>query len=384
MASVPPKYPCCHLQLHNLYCSACLQEGINLHKEALKNIQGQIDAIVSKSKDLLAGVKQPSSSRNTPTRGIYAWKHLRSEVAEREKRCAKLKGKIIINDQTISTVLIKEAISVFGIRKNSVGEWTIAGLNLPSPDAFRLYSSTHINAALLHSIHLLALITAYLSVTLPFTPTSPPPYESRHIGRQVMKANTPFVSTTKWRDKNVLWMSSTASIASKIKSRKSLSASKLFSQPNISAIIAKSMTKHRQFLTSFAVLSFSVAYLAWSQGVPGIGIREGEGEEYRDESDDDNPRPTSRAASVNPDSVLISATSILELIAAVAISPELGHKAHEPGTSRSVRHLGFGLDVAKVIQSVLSADENRCGIKPAEGSGEELSEGWDLLDGTGS
>ncbi|OCF78373.1 hypothetical protein I204_00313 [Kwoniella mangroviensis CBS 8886] len=426
--ALPPRCPCCHQQQHPLYCAACLREGIALHNEALKNIQAQIDSIIANATILLNGPQDPTGSRNI-IRGQNAWRTVRAEVDEKEQRCAELRrtirnkeskietSKKRISDRTISQrranlnslqssakpeasfrnaikrceeqqrdigyhiinarrVLVREAVNVFGLKKKSIGEWTIAGLTLPSPDALRLYPSTHINAALLHTIHLVSLITSYLSITLPFTPTPPSPFESRHIGRPTMKASTPFVGTTKWRDKNVLWMSSTASIASKLKSRGSLSASKVFAQPNISGIIAKSMNKHRQFLTSFALFSFSVAYMAWSQGVQGIGIPDGQ--DYRDDSDEDNP---SRTASINPDSILISATSILELIAAISSSPDLGRRTHEPGTSHVLRHLGFGLDVAKVVQSVLSSEENRWGVKPTEGSGEDFSEGWDLLDG---
>ncbi|WVQ63044.1 uncharacterized protein L199_001195 [Kwoniella botswanensis] len=354
--ALPPRCPCCHQQQHPLYCAACLREGIALHNEALKNIQAQIDSIIANAAILLNGSQNSTSSRNI-IRGQNAWRTVRAEMDEKEQRCAELRRAIRNRESKIET--IREAVNVFGLKKKSIGEWTIAGLTLPSPDALRL-----------------SLITSYLSITLPFTPTPPPPFESRHIGRPTMKANTPFVGTTKWRDKNVLWMSSTASIASKLKSRSSLSASKVFAQPNISGIIAKSMNKHRQFLTSFALFSFSVAYMAWSQGVQGIGIPDGQ--DYRDDSDEDNP---SRTASINPDSILISATSILELIAAMSSSHDLGRRTHEPGTSHVLRHLGFGLDVAKVVQSVLSSEENRWGVKPTEGSGEDLSEGWDLLDG---
>ncbi|WVW79679.1 hypothetical protein I302_101648 [Kwoniella bestiolae CBS 10118] len=419
MINQTPECPCCQQRQHPLYCAACLREGIALHNEALKNIQAQIDSIVAKATSTLGGPPQSTASISTQ-KGLTAWRLLRAELDDKERRCADLKRLIRQRENNILTgdalhqrrsnletlrsspspeitlknaikrcedeqrtasyhivnarrVLVREAVNVFGLSKGAVGEWTIAGLTLPSPDALRLYPSTHVNAALFHTIHLLALITSYLSINLPFSPTPPPPLESRHVGRPSMKANTPFVGTTKWRDKNVLWMSSTASVASKLKTRSSLSASKIFAQPNISAIIAKSTNKHRQFLTSFALLSFSVAYLAWSQGVQGIGIRDGQ--DYPDDSDEDDPKqPT------NPDSVLISTTSILEMIAALSTSPDLGRRTHEPGTNHVLRHLGFGLDVAKVVQSVLSSEEKRWGVKPANGSGEDLSEGWDLLD----
>ncbi|WVF66733.1 hypothetical protein IAT40_001475 [Kwoniella sp. CBS 6097] len=525
-SNLPPRCPWCQLQQHPLFCTSCLQESISMYKKTLRNIRTAIDESTQKSKILLAGgqVVQATPSPGPiprlkalalagPSRGVNAWRQLRADVADKERRCAQLKKDIAEREARISrartavaessitlrranlfkvksqsspvialqndikryrirqaevsskilkarSVLVKEAVAIFRIRQRSTGEWEIATLVLPSPEAFRLFPSVNINAALSHTIHLLSLLTTYLSITLPFIPTPPPPLEKRHIGRPLMRANTPFVGTTKWRDRNVLWMSSTASIASKVKtsstgsrdSRKSIKAnppqgsmamatstllsmtsnmslqsSKLFAaqpQPSITAVLEKSMNKHRQFLTSFALLSFSVAYLAWSQGVMTVGIldRGGDGENLRakdkdrnkdkdkdkEDSDDENPymfngfskpRPPSRTQSRQSStptptptptpsnsnsnsnsSTMISATSILELIAALAGSPGLGRKTHEPGTSHVVQHLGFGLDVAKVVQSVLSAEEGRWGTRKDDGSGEELSEGWDLLD----
>nr|XP_019012363.1 uncharacterized protein I206_03210 [Kwoniella pini CBS 10737]OCF51144.1 hypothetical protein I206_03210 [Kwoniella pini CBS 10737] len=425
MSAEEPKCSCCHLRQKTLYCPACLHEGINLHNEALKDIQAQINALITRSTFTIDSPSVSSHTRTPQLHKLNDWRRLRAEVAEKEQRCCGLRERIAERERAIGNsrnvkasgniakrrsnlravpsseprirfaiqhcqseqhatayhiinarrVLVQEAVAVFGLNKRPKGEWAIAGIVLPAPDAFRLYPSTHINAAISHVIHLLTLVTSYLSITLPFTPIPQPPFESKHIGRPLMKANTPFVSTTKWRDKNVLWMSSTASVVSKGKSRNSLSASKILPQSNMSALLANSIAKHRQFLTSFALLSYSVSYLAWSQGVQGIGIREEE--EYREESDEETAQ---RSQPVNPNTILISATSILELIHSLSVSPGLGQRAHEPGTNKVVRHLGFGLDVAKVVQNVISAEEHRWGTKQGEGSGEDLSEGWDLLD----
>ncbi|WVR04099.1 hypothetical protein IAU60_001098 [Kwoniella sp. DSM 27419] len=433
MASTTPRCPCCQQQQRPLYCAGCLQEGIALHDENLRAIQSEIDAVIQRSRHLLegAGPSSPTaeSSSSCSGRGVLAWRELRADVAARERRCAALRQKAFASVRqrsqelrseitrrraTLNTarsapspafkfsnaikrckvqqqvtashivharrVLVREAVAVFGVRKRTSGDWEIAGLILPSPDAFRLYPSANINAGLTHTVHLLSLITSYLAISLPFVPTPPPPLEKAHIGRPIMRANLPFVGTTKWRDKHVLWMSSTASVSSKMKSRMSLSSSRILTRPNVSAIIVKSTYKHRQFLTSFALLAFSIAYLAWSQNVPGIGIRDQD--DYHDDSDDEAPRRPGphKKGNSSPSSVLISATSVLELISALAASPSVGRRTHEPGTDHVLKHLGFGLDVAKVVQTVLSSEENRWGTKPDEGSGEDLSEGWDLLD----
>ncbi|KAK8843936.1 hypothetical protein IAR55_006728 [Kwoniella newhampshirensis] len=412
-----PQCPCCQLSQNPLYCPACLQEGINLHKELLRNLQIHIDSLIQQSRQLLEG---------PPARSVNAWRELRAEVANRGRRCANLKRDIAVRESGISTarqgtqakdkdhksrratlqslrtapsvalrlehalkrirfqqqdatsrivharqVLVREALSVFGLHQNSRRDWEIAGIVLPSPEVFRLHPSASINGAISHTVHLLSLITSYLSITLPFIPTPPPPASLRHVGRTLIKANTPFLGTTKWRDKHVLWMSSTASIPSKSRMTNKTTM--------LSSTITKSISKHRQFLTSFALLSFSVAYLAWSQGVPGIGIR---GEDDGEESDEEerSSRPESRtSAPTSQSTVLVSATCILQLIHALSVSPTLGQKAHEPGGITMLPHLGFGLDVAKVVQTVLSAEENRWGTRLAEGPGDQ-SEGWDLLD----
>jgi hypothetical protein len=180
--------------------------------------------------------------------------------------------------------------------------------------------SAMINAALMHSIHLVTLITRYLSVALPFVPATVVP----HVGRPVMKPNVPFVGTTRFRDRHMLWMSSRPAAAS-----------------------ARFRTKHRHFLTSFGLFAHSIAYLAHTQGVPNIGLFDG----------------------------AISPSEVLRLLHEISISPGLGHFSHEPGSVNTSPHLLFGLDVNKVVEAVLQGEEARCGGL----EGEELSEGWDLV-----
>lgn len=201
-----------------------------------------------------------------------------------------------------------------------------------------------------------------------------------------MKANLPFVSTTKWREKHVLWMSSTASVSSKIKPQSTPAISNLSSQPSICSIIAKSTSKHKQFLVSFALLSFSIAYLAWSQDVPGIGIRgdvdddDDAGVLFNEESKVAQGHSVSVESSVT-ENALISPASVLRLIHAITQSPTLGHRSHDPGGARSLKHLGFGLDVSKLVSTILRAEELQWDLKGDTEAGDDiLSEGWDLLD----
>jgi hypothetical protein len=159
------------------------------------------------------------------------------------------------------------------------------------------------------------MLTRYHSVTLPFLPTFP---RLPHVGRPVIRANTPFLNTTKYRDKHVLWMSSTAGRDDH-----------------------KALAKFRQFLSAFALLAHSVAYLAWSQGVEGIGIEEETGARVR-----------------------VPATSVLRLLAELARSDRLGSRSHEPGTNL-LNHLGYSLDVGKVLEAVI---------------GPEDDQGWDIVE----
>lgn len=174
-------------------------------------------------------------------------------------------------------------------------------------------SHVEINAAIGHTVHLFLLILRYLSITPPFVVSYP---RQTHVGRPFLRANTPLLNTTKFREKAILWMSSTAQ---KRDSRASL--------------------KHRHFLTAFALLSHSIAYLAWTQGVEGVGV--------------------------GTIDVGVSATAVLELLQRIAHSPTLGMRSHEPGTA-TLGHLGFSLDVNAVVDYV-TRDED------------EVEHGWDIV-----
>ena len=101
----------------------------------------------------------------------------------------------------------------------------------------------------------------------------------------------------------------------------------------------RNLAKHTQYLTAYALLSHSIAYLAWTQGVEGIGILD--------------------------EGVKTSATAVLALLKAIATSPTLGVLSHEPGP---LNHLGFGLDVWKVVSAIIVADAT---LEDSE---------WDMVD----
>lgn len=198
-----------------------------------------------------------------------------------------------------------------------------------------VHRSTRINAALAHVLHLLSLMTRYLGVDLPFYPVQ----QRAHVGRPRMKANIPFIGTTRFHDEPVLWMSSTARVDTADK--------------------PKTQIKHRRFLTAFALLAHSVAYLAHTQGTTGVGI------------------PIDSQPSTAHDA-RIPVWSILHLIDALAESPLLGGFSHEPGSLRSAPHMLYGLDVVKVVGSIIRSEERRWGSHKLDAS--DLSEGWDLME----
>lgn len=95
----------------------------------------------------------------------------------------------------------------------------------------------------------------------------------------------------------------------------------------------------------------------------------------RDSDDEDDVMPLPVASGP-----LVAPTSILELISLIAVSPTLGLRAHEPGTSDTLRHMGFGLDVKRVVRAVFKAEKAQWGVRGGEDGQEQLSEGWDLME----
>lgn len=338
-------------------------------------------------------VRERQDTLQTAQRARLSPADLRAQIAFVRAQHREV-GKRIIQARR---VLVREVVDVFGVQRRK--GWEIAGIELPAPENFRcafpplfhgqhtadrtVHPSMSINAAFMHTIHLLALLTRYLSIEVPFEPTPQAPLELVHVGRPAMKANVPFLSTSKWREKHVLWMSSTASLAGQLK-KTSNSAAR---QAAVAGILAKSYKKHRASLTAFALLAHSVAYLAYTQGVPGIGLRD-DGSRGDSEDEDENMGGGGGGAGAGgaggqmtaASGVLLQPTAVLELISLLAESPTLGCRAHAPGTSDVLRHMGFGLDVKKVVATVLAAEDQRWGVRPGQEGKEELSEGWDLLD----
>ena len=183
-----------------------------------------------------------------------------------------------------------------------------------------------INAAIGHILNLVALLVRYLSIALPFVPEFP---KRMFVGRPIIKENSPFLNTTKYRDAYALWMSSTANKDD-----------------------AKSRGKYRSFLQAFALLSQSISYLAWTQGVQGVGLDDVDGADRK------------------PKDVKILATSLLRLLRAMADSSGLGMRAHEPGFG-ALAHLGFSLDVVQVVSSTLDTEVTE---------DVDHSEDWDIVE----
>lgn len=206
-----------------------------------------------------------------------------------------------------------------------------------------VYPREHINGVLLHIVDLVILLSQYLAVTLPYTPTF---VGLQDVGDPIVRANPPFNSGVEYRDTFVLRMSSTALASTKKRH------------------INSARNKHRAFLTAYALLAHSVAYLAWSQGVSGIGVPQREVIHDLDSNEEARKLPDPQ--------VSIPVTNILQTLHALIESPLLGRKSHLPGVQQ-MRDLGFSLDVRQVVNWVLAADDARWG-------GGEQSEEWDLVE----
>lgn len=132
-----------------------------------------------------------------------------------------------------------------------------------------------------HTLQLLDLFTRYLHVSLPFEP------ETKK--RLLMVPNLPFINTTKYRDKTLYL--------------------------HLSRSQSSGQKSYRSFITSYALLSHAIAYLAWTQGAA----------EERD-----------------------IGGNLVNLVD----SPSLGYKSHL-GPKR-MRSLAFSLDVHDVVAQVLA------------------------------
>ncbi|ORX36443.1 UV radiation resistance protein and autophagy-related subunit 14-domain-containing protein [Kockovaella imperatae] len=346
--------PCCEIQQPAQYCSQCLREGVATHHRLSHSLRAQCaSSIVTSSQILTEG-----------SRSLDVWRRIRAEVALAERRVRRLVQKIqsieselagdvpdpfrvqrrhqkpTMTDRDVEArhqeiiqrqsdvdhrlvharrVLVKEAVTVFGLQDGDIP--SIAGLPVPLHYDLRKQPSFMMNAAISHVIHLLRMLSIYLSIALPFQPDYPKHF---HVGRPIIRANLPFLQTSKYREAYPLWISSTAWKTD-----------------------LKSRAKHRNFLQTFGLLAHSVSYLAWSQGVQGIGI-----------PDD------------SIDSVQIPVTSLVRLLRTTADSPSLGHRAHEPGTA-FLPHLGFGLDVSRVVAWT--------SVTESADDGEQTDE-WDVVE----
>ncbi|KAI5118893.1 hypothetical protein M0805_002809 [Coniferiporia weirii] len=209
--------------------------------------------------------------------------------------------------------LVQELVDVFavvevggrpasGVRAATHGEWAIGGLVLPVPGDMRRYPPAQINAALTFTIHFLGLLTFYLGTRLPFQIT----WSGGKLGVGIPEIRAGKGSESggwaRWTVRNPLHLplslsssnspppSSPASptlsprqpaspyppyppapALSSSSRRDSLSSSMSPLQPT------QTSTTPASFPTAFAMLLYSVAYLAHTQGadVPLAGAAAG-------------------------------------------------------------------------------------------------------------
>ncbi|KAH8110290.1 UV radiation resistance protein and autophagy-related subunit 14-domain-containing protein, partial [Phellopilus nigrolimitatus] len=210
--------------------------------------------------------------------------------------------------------LVQELVDVFavvevggrpaaGVRAATRGEWAIGGLVLPVPGDMRRYPPAQINAALTFTIHFLGLLTFYLGIRLPFQIT----WSGGKIGVGIPEICAGKGSESggwaRWTVRNPLHLplsSSSTSPAPFVPSSPpssprattapyppyppapALSASmrrdSLSSSTTSGSPVVQTSTTPASFPTALAMLLYSVAYLAHTQGadVPLAGAAAGE------------------------------------------------------------------------------------------------------------
>ncbi|PAV20666.1 hypothetical protein PNOK_0329300 [Pyrrhoderma noxium] len=293
--------------------------------------------------------------------------------------------------------LVQELVDVFavvevggrpaaGVRAATRGEWSIGGLVLPVPGDMRRYPPVHINAALTFTIHFLGLLTFYLGVRLPFQIT----WSGGKLG-----VGIPEISAIKgadsggwarWTVRNPLHLPLSASSIQAISSPPTSTSSSPTASPRLasdphyppqpsaplsssshhdslnSSVASLQMGQtntNASFSTALAMLLYSVAYLAHTQGAD---------------------IPLSVAA----------AGELLRTLWGICCSAELGHRSHDthplllPPTPSS-----FTLDFRQLLQAIAADPTSpplRARPRKADASRRnrdyivEEEDGWEVVD----
>lgn len=250
------------------------------------------------------------------------------QLAQQEARSATLAGELA---QT-RALLAHHLLGVFQIA-HVRGEWTVGGLALPVPGDMRRFPAEHINAALLHTLHFVRVLTYYLGVKLPF--------ELAHDAQQPWIRAGPggeHGGWAKWTHRQPLFLRPSGSASP---------SSSSSSSPGARALPQESFT------TGLTMLMYNVAYLAHTQGLE-IGLAQ--------------------------------AGEVLRNLWAICKSPDVGRRSHEtrPGLPPPTPP-DFKLDFAQLLQ-VTSATPppprraRRSGRIPADDEGDD---GWDFVEHEG-
>ncbi|THH09562.1 hypothetical protein EW145_g1925 [Phellinidium pouzarii] len=296
--------------------------------------------------------------------------------------------------------LVQELVDVFavveiggrpaaGVRAATRGEWAIGGLVLPVPGDMRRYPAAQINAALTFTTHFLGLLTFYLGIRLPFQIT----WSGGKLGVGIPEICAGKGSESggwaRWTVRNPLHLPLSSSVfpsspPSSLPSSPSssprqpdaspyppylpyppapaLSASTRHDSLSSSASpiqLAQTSATPASFSTAFAMLLYSVAYLAHTQGadVPLAGAAAG---------------------------------AVLRNLWGVCCSAELGRHSHNthpllpPPTPPS-----FALDFRQLLQATAadpSGPPSRARLRKAGSTRQnyiaEEEDGWEVVDDT--
>ncbi|KZW01615.1 hypothetical protein EXIGLDRAFT_638135 [Exidia glandulosa HHB12029] len=360
----------CEQRQRQFYCADCLRIHLREFRNGMQHVAGERTAVVARAEELMKTV-QPARLERAEAAGLEASisgaqterdrirednerkrmriSHLRASIAARrqaltaartqfpsqvqpqlaqqQSRSAKLAADLA---QT-RALLAHHLLGVFQIAAVR-GEWTVGGLVLPVPGDMRRFPAEHINAALLHTLHFLRVLTYYLGVKLPF--------EVTHNAQQpwIRAGQGPeYGGWAKWVHKQPLFI------------RPSSSASPSSSSSSIAQHGGtRSMAPQESFTTGLTMLMYNVAYLAHTQGLE-IGLAQ--------------------------------AGEVLRNLWAICKSPNVGQRSHETRpTLPPPTPAQFTLDFGQLLQVTSAAPPPARKARRSSRVPVDDDDGWDFVE----
>ncbi|EJD50989.1 hypothetical protein AURDEDRAFT_112053 [Auricularia subglabra TFB-10046 SS5] len=385
----------CEQRQRQFYCADCLRIHLREFRNNHARLSSELSAVVQRSEHLLKGIEpgrleradgatldasiaashaERDRVRSDNERKRTRISHLRASIAARRQALSAARAQQAATPSSSSTpsplaaqqakapklaqelaqtrtLLAHHLLSVFQIQQVRGGEWSIGGLVLPVPGDMRRFPAEHINAALLHTLHFLRVLTFYLGIKLPFIVTFEAAAASSSASASPIAvpagAGLPWIRAgqgpenggwARWVHKQPLFIKPSTSSTSSSTSSSTLGTR----QPAES------------FTTGLTMLMYNVAYLAHTQGLE-VGLAQ--------------------------------AGEVVGNLRALCFSPDFGRRSHEtrpllpPPTPP-----GFALDFAQLLQVTSAAPPPRRPHKDKDKDRRRASrhadddDGWDFVE----